>query len=145
MANADVSVEPLRRDDLTRLRPLTWSKVDLSSIAFNAAGAFTIDVPASDYVWDLIEFDTDGSYLPNLFFVDWHGVYQVPLLTETWNPAKTIDDQGNEVEGITFSGSDMLALLANRLVYRDSTKTWAAQTAGTTTVTGKAETVIKQL
>jgi hypothetical protein len=145
MADADVSVEPLRRSDLARLKPLTWSKVDLSSIAYNAVGAFSIEVPATDQVWDLIEFDGDGNYLPNLFLVNWHGVFQVPLLAESYNPVKTIDDQDNETETITFAGADMLALLANRIVYRDSTKTWSAQTAGTTTVTGKAETVIKQL
>lgn len=145
MADADVSVEPLRRSDLTRLRPLTWSKVDLSSIAYNAVGAFTIDVPATDQVWNLIEFDEDGNYIPNLFFVDWHGVYQVPLLAESYNPVKTRDDSGAETNTITFAGADMLALLANRIAYRNAAATWAAQTAGTTTVTGKAETVIKNL
>lgn len=145
MATADVSVEPLRKTDLARLKPLTWSKVDLSSIAFNAVGAFTIEVPASDAVWDLIEFDVDGEYKPNLFYVDWHGVFGVPLLAESWNPVKTVDDAGVETQTITFAGADMLALLANRLTYRDSTLPWSGQTAGTTTVTGPAETVIKQL
>lgn len=145
MADADVSVEPLRRSDLKRLRPLTWSKVDLSSIAYNAVGSFTIDVPATSQAWDQIEFDVDGSYLPNLFLVDWHGIYQVPVIAESYNPVKTVDTSGATTETITFAGADMLALLANRLTYRDPTSTWAAQTAGTTTVTGKAETVIKNL
>lgn len=145
MADADVSVEPLRKSDLKRLRPLTWSKVDLSSIAINAVGAFTIDMPATDQVWDLIELDEDGKYLPNLFYVDWHGVYGVPVLSESYNPVKSIDDTGAEQETITFAGADMLALLANRLVYRDPALAWSAQTAGTTTITDKAETVIKSI
>lgn len=145
MADADVSVEPLRRSDLTCLRPLTWSKIDLSSIAFNAVGSFTLDVPATPQAWDQIEFDVDGNYLPNLFLVDWHGIYQVPLIAESYNPVKTVDTSGATTETISFAGADMLALLANRLVYRDPTSTWAAQSAGTTTVTGKAETVIKNL
>jgi hypothetical protein len=145
MTDADVSVEPLRKTDLKRLAPLTWSKVDLSSIAFNAVGAFTIDMPASDRVWDLIEFDEDGEYKPNLFYVDWHGVFGVPLLAESYNPVKSVDDTGVETQTITFAGADMLALLANRLTYRDPTLPWSGQTAGTTPVTGPAETVIKQL
>ena len=145
MADANVSVEPLRRSDLARLRPLIWSKVDLSSIAFDQVGAFTLDVPATDQIWDLIEFDEDGEWLPNLLFVDWHGVYGVPLLAESYNPVKTVDDAGVVSDVITFAGADMLALLANRLVYRDPTVAWSAQTAGTTTITDKAETVIKQL
>jgi hypothetical protein len=145
MADANVSVEPLRKADLARLRPLTWSKVDLTSIAFNAAGTWTVDVPATDAVWDLIELDTDSAYKPNLFLVDWHGVYQVPLLAESYTAAKTVDDAGVQSEVITFAGSDMLALLANRLVYRDPTVAWSAQTAGTTTITDTAETVIKGL
>lgn len=145
MADADVSVEPLRKSDLKRLKPLTWSKIDLSSISFNAVGAFTIDLPATSQVWDLIEFDEDGEYLPNLLHVDWHGVYGVPLISESYNAVKSIDDSGAEIETISFAGADMLALLANRLVYRDSTQPWSGQTAGTTTVTGPAETVIKQL
>lgn len=145
MADVDVSVEPLRRSDLARLKPLVWSKVDLSAISFNAAGAFTIDVPASDAVWDLIEFDTDGTYKPNLFLADWHGVFQVPLLAESYTAVKTVDDAGVLSETISFAGADMLALLANRIVYRNPAVAWSAQTAGTTTITDKAETVIKSL
>lgn len=145
MALSDVSVEPLDRTDLSRLRPVTWSKIDLSAIRFNQVGAFSLDVPASDAAWDLIEFDGNSDYLPNLWLVDWHGVYQVPLLTESYNPVRGVDDNGVITDVITFAGADMLALLANRLTYRDGTQPWSAQTAGTTTVTGKAETVIKNL
>lgn len=144
MASSDISVEPLRSSDLTRLRPLTWSKIDINSIRYNQVGAFTIAVNA-DQAWDLIQFDTDGSYIPNLFLIDWHGVYQVPVIAESYNPVKAIDDSGNITSTITFAGADMLALLANRIVYGDATKTWANQVAAATTVTGKAETVIKQL
>lgn len=140
-----VSVEPLLRSNLTKLKPITWSKVDIGPIEFNAVGTFSITVPATPDVWDLISLDSSGRYLPNLFYVDWNGVYQVPLIAESYNPIKSVDDSGMVTETITFAGADMLALLANRLVYRDATQPWSAQTAGTTTVTGKAETVIKQL
>lgn len=145
MATSDISVEPLRPSDLKRLRPITWSKLDINAVRFNQVGAFTLDVPATDEIWDLIQFDTDGSYLPNLFVVDWHGVYQTVLIAESWNPVKSIDDSGNVSYSITFAGADALALLANRLVYRVWTSTWAAQTAGTTAITDKAETVIKSI
>jgi ReqiPepy6 Gp37-like protein len=145
MTDADISVEPLRRDDLKRLKPLVWSTIDLNPIGFNTVGAFTVTVPASQAVWDLIEFDEDGNYLPNPFLVNWMGVYQVPVFAEQWSPAKVIDDAGNVTETITFSGADMLAILANRIVYRDATLPWSGQTVGTTTVTGPAETVIKSL
>jgi hypothetical protein len=130
---------------LSKLKPMTWSKIDIGPISYNEVGTFSVTVPATQAVWDLIAFDTDGEYLPNLFFVDWNGVYQVPLISESYNPVMSIDDNGVVTETITFAGADMLALLANRLVYRDSTQLWSGQTAGTTTVTGKAETVIKQL
>jgi hypothetical protein len=145
MAADGISVEPLRRTDLKRLKPLTWSKVDIGPIAFNAVGAFSIETPATSQVWDLIEFDEAGNYLPNLLYVDWNGVYGVPLIAESYSPVKSVDDAGLTQETITFAGADMLALLANRLTYRDSTQPWSGQTAGTTTVTGPAETVIKQL
>lgn len=145
MTNSDISVEPLRTSDLARLRPITWTKVDLNAIRFNQVGAFTLDAPATDAIWDLIALDGNGNYIPNAFVLDWHGVYQVPVIAESYNPVKAIDDAGAVTDLITFAGADMLSLLANRLVYRNAAATWAAQTAGTTTVTGKAETVIKTL
>lgn len=140
-----VSVEPLLRSNLTKLKPMTWSKVDIGPIEFNAVGTFSITAPATKDVWDLIAFDTNGRYLPNLFYVDWNGVYQVPLIAESYNPIMSVDESGLVTETITFAGADMLALLANRLVYRDPTLPWSSQTVGTTTVTGPAETVIKQI
>ena len=146
MTDSDVFVEPLRRSDLARLRPLVWSMVDLNPIAYNAVGAFSLVVPMTDTVWDLVSFDEDGGYLPNPFLVSWRGVYQVPVVAEQYTPAKTIDDtSGIVTRTITFAGADMLSILANRIPYPDPTKTWAEQTAGTTTITGPAETVIKQL
>ena len=142
---ADISVEPLRKTDLARLKPITWSKIDINAIRFNQVGAFTIDLPASDEVWDLIELDEDGAYLPNLFVIDWHGIFTLPVIAESYNPVRQVGDDGTITDTITFAGADMLSLLANRLVYPDGTKAWSAQTAGTTTVTGKAETVIKDL
>lgn len=145
MAASDISVEPLRSSDLKRLRPITWSKLDINAVRFNQVGAFTLDVLATDEIWDLIQFDTDGSYLPNLFYADWHGVYQTVLIAESWNPVKSIDDSGIVSNTITFAGADALALLANRLVYRVPTATWASQSAGTLTVTDTAEHVIKSI
>lgn len=143
MASGDISVEPLSSSDLTRKKPIVWSKIDVT-VRYNQVGAFTLEAPANE-VWDLIAFDTDGSYLPNLFLLDWHGVFTCPLLAESWNPVKALDDSGIVTETIAFTGADMLSLLANRVVFRNAAATWASQTAGTTTTTGKAETVIKSL
>jgi hypothetical protein len=137
-------VEPLN-DDLTRQPPLMWTKVDVTA-RFNAVGTLTaLDLPATERVWGLIRFDTAGNYIPNLFLINWNGLFTIPVFTESYNPVKTVDDTGAVSETISFAGADMLALLANRIAYRDPTLSWAAQTPGTTTLTGIAETVIKQL
>lgn len=140
-----VTVEPLTTS-LVKLKPLPWMKLDINAVRYNAVGAFSLTCPAADAVWDIVDFDTDGVLKPKTgFYVDWNGIYDVPLKVEQVNPSKLIEDSGAITETLVFSGSDFLSLLAERKVYRDATKTWALQTIGSTTVTGKAETVIKQL
>ena len=140
-----VTVEPLTTG-LVKLKPLPWMKLDINQIRYNQVGAFSLTCPAADPVWDIVEHDTDGVLKPKTgLFVDWNGIYDVPLKVEQVNPSKLIDDSGAITETLVFSGSDFLSLLAERKVYRDATKTWALQTIGSTTITGKAETVIKQL
>ncbi|MFE9099840.1 Gp37-like protein [Actinomadura geliboluensis] len=140
-----VTVEPLTTS-WSRLKPLPWMKLDINAVRYNAVGAFQLTVPATAATWDLIEFDADGVLKPKTgFYVGWDGRFEVPLKAEAANPSKLINDAGEVVETIVFSGADFFALLADRLVYRDPTTTWAAQTPGSTAVTGKAETVIKQL
>lgn len=121
-------------------------KLDINAVRYNQVGAFSLTVPATDVTWDLVEFDVDGVLKPKTgFYVDWNGIFDVPLKVEAANPSKTITEAGEIVETIVFSGSDFFSLLADRLVYRNATTTWDAQTVGSTTVTGKAETVIKDL
>lgn len=139
-----VTVEPLTTG-LVKLAPIAWSKLDVNAIRYNQVGAFTLQAPATPRIWDLVTFDADKHFKPVAFFLDWNGVFGVPLLAESYNPVKQVDDAGTVTESITFAGGDFFALLANRLVYRNAALTWAAQTPGTTTVAGKAETVIKQL
>ncbi|MCP9964046.1 siphovirus ReqiPepy6 Gp37-like family protein [Actinomadura madurae] len=140
-----VTVEPLTTD-WKRLKPLPWVKLDINAVRYNQVGAFSLTVPATDVTWDLVEFDVDGVLKPKTgFYVDWNGIFDVPLKVEAANPSKTITEAGEIVETIVFSGSDFFSLLADRLVYRNATTTWDAQTVGSTTVTGKAETVIKDL
>nr|WP_275406712.1 hypothetical protein [Actinomadura bangladeshensis] len=121
-------------------------RLDLNQLRYNAVGAFTLTLPATDVTWDLVDFDEDGVLKPKTgFYVDWNGIFDVPLKAEQANPSKVINETGEIVETIVFTGADFLDLLAERLVYRDATTTWPAQTVGSTVVTGKAETVIKNL
>lgn len=132
--------------DLAPQQPITWNNFDANALRFNQVGAFTLTMPGTDRNWQLVSFDDDGEFLPVPLLTDWQGIVQVPLLAEQYQHDKTIDAQSGAVtETITFSGADMLCLLANRLVYRDATKTWVEQTVGTTKVTDNAETVIKTL
>ncbi|MFV2172348.1 hypothetical protein ACFHW2_11800 [Actinomadura sp. LOL_016] len=140
-----VTVEPLTTG-WQRLKPLPWMKLDINVLRYNEVGAFSLTCPATDAVWELVQFDTDGVLKPQTgFYVDWNGIFDVPLKAEQANPSKTINDAGEVVETITFSGSDYFSLLADRIVYRNGLATWAEQTPGTTNVTFKAETVIKSL
>ncbi|WP_141576115.1 hypothetical protein [Actinomadura sp. WMMA1423] len=140
-----VTVEPLTTS-WTKLKPLPWLRLDINAVRYNAVGAFSLTVPANDTTWDLVDFDTDGVLKPRTgFFVDWNGVYEVPLKAEAVNPSKQISENGEIVETIVFSGADYFSLLADRIVYRNAATTWAGQTIGSTPVTGKAETVIKDL
>jgi hypothetical protein len=138
-----VTVEPFTTDMVKRA-PITWSKLDVNGIRHNQVGAFTLTVPATDRNWDLVVLDGNGDFVPFGSYVDWNGVFQVPLLVEGYNPSKQVDDTGNTIETITFTGADFLALLANRMVFRTAAA-WSSQTIGSTTVTDKAETVIKNL
>lgn len=132
--------------NLAPQQPITWTQFDANALRFNQVGAFTLAMPTTDRNWQLVNFDNDGNFLAVPLLADWQGIVQVPLLAESWQHDKAIDAASGAVtETITFSGADMLCLLANRLVYRDATKTWAQQTIGTTKVTDAAETVIKQL
>ncbi|TDD37900.1 hypothetical protein E1287_07535 [Actinomadura sp. KC06] len=140
-----VTVEPLTTG-WAKLKPLPWVKLDINAVRYNQVGAFSLTLPATDVTWDLVDFDVDGVLKPKTgFFVDWNGIFEIPLKAEQANPSKVINDAGEVVETIVFSGADFLSLLADRLVFRNAALAWTAQTPGTTTVTGKAETVIKQL
>lgn len=140
-----VTVEPLTTD-WKRLKPLPWVKLDINALRYNQVGAFSLTLPATQRAWDLIDFDADGVLKPKTgFYIDWNGIFEVPLKAEAANPSKIITESGEVVETIVFSGSDFFSLLADRLVYRNPAVDWESQTVGTTTVTGKAETVIKDL
>lgn len=133
-------------ENLAPQQPIAWNLLDLNTLRYNQVAAFSLQIPATDRNWELIRFDADGELIAFPLLANWHDRVQVPLLAEAWQHDKAIDEQSGAVtETITLSGGDMLALLANRVAYRDATKTWAAQTVGTTKVTGKAETVIKQI
>lgn len=140
-----VTVEPLTTG-WVRQKPLPWLKLDVNAVRYNQVGAFSITLPATDATWDLVEFDGDGVLKPKTgFFIDWNGVFELPCQAEQAVMGKVVDDVGAVTETIVFSGSDFFSLLANRLVYRNAATNWAGQTLGTTVVTDKAETVIKNL
>lgn len=132
--------------DLVPQQPMLWQELDINALRFNQAGSFTTVLPANDRNWELVQFDGTGRFKAFPLLADWHGIVQVPLLAEQWQHDKALDDTSGAVtETITFSGADMLCLLANRVVYRNAALPWASQTVGTTKITDKAETVIKQI
>lgn len=132
--------------NLAPQQPITWNILDLNTLRYNQVAAFSLQIPATDRNWQLIRFDDNGELIAFPLLANWHDRVQVPLLAEAWQHDKSTDEQSGAItETITLTGADMLALLANRVAYRDATKTWAQQTVGTTKVAGKAETVIKQI
>ncbi|WP_433329947.1 Gp37-like protein [Spirillospora sp. CA-294931] len=140
-----ITVEPLTTA-LAKQKPLPWMKLDINTVRYNQVAAFTLTLPAVDRAWDLVDFDADGVLKPKAgFLIDWNGVFELPCKAEQANLSRTIDDAGNITETIVFSGGDFLSLLADRIVFRNPALPWTGQTVGTSTVTGKAETVIKQI
>mgnify|MGYP001191490181 FL=1 len=138
-----VLIEELRLSDLSRGRPVTFRKIDLTP-TWNQVGPFVLEMPANERNWELIQLDGNGDLIPVGLTVNWNGVYEVPLLAEDWSFKRALTD-GRIEETLTLTGSDFLSLLANRIAYPDPTKAWTAQTTGSVTYTDAAETVIKTL
>lgn len=138
-----VLIEELRLSDLSRGRPVTFRKIDLT-LTWNQVGPFVLEMPANERNWELIQLDGNGDLIPVGLTVNWNGVYEVPLLAEDWSFKRALTD-GRIEETLTLTGSDFLSLLANRIAYPDPTKAWTAQTTGSVTYTDAAETVIKTL
>lgn len=133
-------------DSLAPQQPITWNLLDLNQLRYNQVGAFSLQMPATDRNWDLIQLDNQNELKAFPLLANWHDQIQVPLLAESYQNDRQLDEQtGAVTETITVSGADMLALIANRIAYRDATRAWSAQTVGTTKVSGPAETVIKQI
>lgn len=138
-----ITVEPFDLDTGVRRAPLNWQTVQAIP-TFNAAGSWTMTVAATPDVQDLLLFD-QGTLRPFGVFIDWNGVYQFTGKAEEVETDRTIGDNGQIIETVTFSGPDALFILAERIAYPDPTKTWALQSVGTVTKTGHPETVIKAL
>lgn len=139
-----VLVEELVLADLSRGRPVVFDKVDVT-LAYNQVGSAVIDVPANERNWDLVQLDGNGDLIPFGLVVTWGDVYEVPVLIEDWAFKREIVDL-RIVETLTFTGSDFLCLLANRIAYPNPGASWAAQTVGSTAYgPSAAETVIKTI
>lgn len=141
-----VRIDALDTTTLMPLQPITWSKLD-ATLTFNTAGSFTLTLPPTDRNWQLIAFDAQGEFKPVILYADWNGVYQFLLLAEQWGHDLSVDnDTGIVTETLTLTGADLLALLANRVCFRDGTAAWTAQlTTARTVGPAPAETVIKTL
>lgn len=140
-----VTVEPLD-GDLKRQSPVVWQQIEINAIRYNQAASFTLTLPANDRNWDLIGFGEGGGFLPVPIAIDWNGVLTFSGLAQQWGYTLATDDEtGLVTETITLTGQDWLALLASRIVYRDADAAWTSQTAGSTTLTDTAETLIKTL
>lgn len=143
-----VRIDALSLSNLSPQQPITWRLLDISTLNYNQVGTFTLQLPATDRNWQLITFDAQGEFIPVVLYVDWNGVFQVPLIAEKWEHDLSVDTMshtGLTTETITLSGADMLSLLANRVCYPTGTSTWSSQTTTPRAVTGPAETVIKTL
>lgn len=139
-----VSLEVLDLATLTRTGPLIWTKIDITP-THNQSGPAVVELPATDANWDLIAFDVNGDLVPFGLHVNWNGVYQVPVLVEDWAYSSTVDTGGALKQSLTLTGADMTAVLAGRIAYPNPGAAWSGQTITTTTYTGHAETVIKNI
>lgn len=139
-----VTVEPFSLTTGKRSKPFNWSTVQAVP-AFNAAGSWTMTAVATPDVQAFARFDTDGTLIPFGVIIDWNGLYQFTGKAEECRAEQAIGDNGQVVQTLTFSGPDMLSVLAERIAYPDPSKAWAAQAVGTVTKAGHPETVIKAL
>lgn len=139
-----VLLEELDLVTLGRGRPIVFETVDVT-LAYNQVGSVVIEMPANARNWDLIQLDVNGGLVPFGVLLNWRGVFEVPLLIENWSFTRALAD-GRIVETLTLTGADFLAVLANRVAYKDPAAAWSAQTVGSTTYgPSPAETVIKTI
>src|SRR5690606_27294893 len=139
-----VLLEQLDLTALGRGAPIVFDKIDATP-TYNQAGPVVIEVPANARNWELIQLDSGGHLVPFGLVVNWGGVYEIPVLIEDWSFKRVLDD-GRIVETLTLTGADFLAVLANRVAYRNPAVGWASQTIGSTTYgPDPAETVIKDI
>lgn len=141
-----VLLESLDLTTLRRGRPIVFDKIDVT-VTYNQVAAVVLDVPADLRNWELVQLDGNGDLIPFGVLLTWNDdVFIVPLLIEDWTFKRTLNDEGALTEMLTFTGADFLALLANRIAYRNPGAAWSAQTAGSTTYgPDPAETVIKDI
>jgi hypothetical protein len=139
-----VLLEELKLTDLSRGRPVVFEKIDVT-LSYNEVGAVVIDLPPDDRNWELIVDDVNGDLVPFGLVLNWNGVFEVPLLIEGWAFKRTLTE-GRITETITLTGADFLAVIANRIAYKDPTTYWFSQVAGSVTYgPDAAETIIKTI
>lgn len=127
-------------------QPIQWSLIDINTLNLNQAGSFTVECAATDLNWQLIQFDSEGDFIPFPILVDWHGRFQVPLLVETYQAVTSVDSTtGTVTDALTFTGSDFLTLLAARVAFPNGALPWTQQTGQPFKYSGPAETVIKDI
>jgi hypothetical protein len=139
-----VSVEPFSLTTGKRSKPLNWSAIQLVP-SFNEVGSWTMTAVATPDVQALAVFDSDGTLVPFGIVANWNGLFTFTGKAEECEADRVIGDGGQVLETLTFTGPDMLSVLAERIAYPDPTKAWSAQSVGTVTRTGHPETVIKAL
>lgn len=138
-----VTFETFNTSTGVKAKPLNWQTIQIVP-AFNEVGSWTATFLATPDVQALLVFD-NGTLRSFGVYIDWNGVYQMTGKAEEATVDRTIGDNGQVIETVTFTGPDMLSCLAERIAYPDPTKTWPNQSVGTVTKTGAAETVIKGL
>jgi hypothetical protein len=139
-----VLVEELVLADLSRRRPIEYLRLEIN-VKRNRVGSWTLEMPANERNWELIQLDNNGGLIPVGIVVDWNGVYTFSGHAESWSFSRALIE-GRIVETLTLTGSDWLSLLANRIAYPNPAAAWTSQTITSTTYgPDPAETVIKTI
>jgi len=142
-----VQVELLETAGLTHQYMVQYANLN-ATIFYNQVGSWTCVIPYTDALWSYI---MAGEFVIE---VNWRGMFtfggkceQAMYSDSIPNSTSGSNSAGGGMFGpfISLSGSDYLAILANRICYPDPTKAWASQTATSkdTVTSVPLETAIK--
>jgi hypothetical protein len=134
-------------NNLNPLGPIQWANIN-ATLNYNSVGSWTILVPYSEDLWEVMVGGGDFIVL-----VNWRGLFTFGGKCETPTyqssvPGATSAQTAGMFDGgefITLAGADFMQVVANRLAYPDPTKVWNSQLQGNGDIVGgiPLETAIK--